>query len=512
MTKQSMGEFLATLRKDVGLTQQEVADKLNISDRTLSSWETGRTEPDLSSLTALAKLYGVTADEILSGERKDDAPQNTERNLCIEKFNERCKLFTALGILCALLVFAGFATLLYSAAPIWVSVFICVVGAGANAACIILTFISESAAVEKCDDKASILPLRHTAANTLIFNSLPYIAGAIIFFVLYIASESLPDAIEGMKYFTYESMTLIAVFSSAVCGGVLLLASAICNLLYINCLGNGEQKASAKHNVKLFYRLLGFGAIPVVLCLIPLIVLSYVTIEKTEKTYFTANGVEGVYREFQTVVYEENTLLKGWHYLEWTEDGGMLKEEPITATITKGEYYFDFQNAKSTEPLRLRNQDYAVVHEVKDYYSLGNDFYAEFYDNGGANVYHLKDGATVDQITEGDECTKWLVPCFYCGALNFTAPDGSEQTAYKAAYTYRNINAYINNYWIYGEEYNIIERLELIRNGDEYTYRLIGIYDYSPTALYATGLTAALSFVVCSAVFFFMRKRIKYEG
>lgn len=507
MTKQSMGEFLATLRKDVGLTQQEVADKLNISDRTLSSWETGRTEPDLSSLTALAKLYGVTADEILSGERKGDAPQSNERNICIEKFNEKCKLFTALGILCALLVFAGFATLLYSAAPIWVSVFICVVGAGANAACIILTFISENAAVEKCDDKTSILPLRHTAANTLIFNSLPYIAGAIIFFALYIASDYLPDAIEGMKYFTYESMTLIAVFSSAVCGGVLLLASAVCNLLYINCLGNGEQKASAKHNVKLFYKLLGFGAIPVVLCLIPLIVLSYVTIEKTEKTYFTANGVDGVYREFQTVVYKEHTILKNWHYLEWTEDGGIIKEEKITATIAKGKYYLDFQNAKATQPIRLRDPDYSESDAIREYYSLDNNFYVMFNDRD-AIVFCLKDGATADEISEGDECDTWLVACLSCRAVNFTAPDGSGQIAYNAA----DYNIHANNYWTFDNEYSKFERLEIVRNGGEYTYRLIGIYDYSPTALYATGLTAALSFVVCSAVFFFMRKRIKYEG
>lgn len=507
MNKQSMGEFLATLRKDAGFTQQEVADKLNISDRTLSSWETGRTEPDLSSLTALAKLYGVTADEILSGERKADAPQNTERNLSIEKFNKKCKLFTALGCLSSLLVFVGFTVLLYSAAPVWASVFMCVIGAIANAACIVFTFISESAAVEKSDDKVHILPLRHTAANSLIFNSLPYIAVAIMFFALFFASDYLPDAIEGRKYWTYESMVLVAVFSSAVCGGVLLLAGTICNLLYVNCLGNDEQKTSAKHNVKLFYKLLGFGFLPVILSFFPLIVLSYVTIEKTEETYFTANGVDGVYREFQTVVYKEHTILKNWHYLEWTPDGGIIKEEKITATIAKGKYYLDFQNAKATQPIRLRDPDYSESDAIREYYSLDNNFYVMFNDRD-AIVFCLKDGATADEISEGDECDTWLVACLSCRAVNFTAPDGSGQIAYNAA----DYNIHANNYWTFDNEYSKTERLELVRNGDEYTYRLIGIYDYSPTALYATGATAGLSFVVCSAVYFFMRKRIKYEG
>ncbi|MCD7728534.1 MAG: helix-turn-helix domain-containing protein [Clostridia bacterium] len=68
--RQTIGEFLQTLRKANGYTQQEVADKLGISNKTLSAWENDRTYPDLMSIPALADLYGVTADEILRGERK----------------------------------------------------------------------------------------------------------------------------------------------------------------------------------------------------------------------------------------------------------------------------------------------------------------------------------------------------------------------------------------------------------------------------------------------------------
>ena len=67
--KQPIGEFLATLRRANGFTQQEVADRLGISNRTLSAWERGTAMPDILLLPALADLYGVTVDEILRGER-----------------------------------------------------------------------------------------------------------------------------------------------------------------------------------------------------------------------------------------------------------------------------------------------------------------------------------------------------------------------------------------------------------------------------------------------------------
>ena len=81
MTKTSMGEFLAILRKSKGITQQEAADRLGVSNKTVSSWETGASSPDISMLPAIAELYGVTCDELLRGERISPAepPQATEQ-------------------------------------------------------------------------------------------------------------------------------------------------------------------------------------------------------------------------------------------------------------------------------------------------------------------------------------------------------------------------------------------------------------------------------------------------
>ena len=62
------GAYLASLRRTQGKTQQEIADALHVSNKTISKWESGGGWPEITVLPALAALYGVTADEILAGE------------------------------------------------------------------------------------------------------------------------------------------------------------------------------------------------------------------------------------------------------------------------------------------------------------------------------------------------------------------------------------------------------------------------------------------------------------
>ena len=69
MEKKTIGSFLSALRKANGMTQQEVADILNVSNKTVSKWERDEGCPEIMMLPALAELYSVTVDEILRGER-----------------------------------------------------------------------------------------------------------------------------------------------------------------------------------------------------------------------------------------------------------------------------------------------------------------------------------------------------------------------------------------------------------------------------------------------------------
>lgn len=72
MSRKSIGAFIAILRKAKGLTQRELADQLNVSDKTVSRWERDETAPDLSLLPILADLFEVSCDELLRGERISD--------------------------------------------------------------------------------------------------------------------------------------------------------------------------------------------------------------------------------------------------------------------------------------------------------------------------------------------------------------------------------------------------------------------------------------------------------
>ena len=66
MDTKKTGAYLAALRKARGMTQQEAADQLGVSNKTVSKWENGAGLPDITVLPALAELYGVTADDILA--------------------------------------------------------------------------------------------------------------------------------------------------------------------------------------------------------------------------------------------------------------------------------------------------------------------------------------------------------------------------------------------------------------------------------------------------------------
>lgn len=73
MEKKTIGKFIAVLRKANGMTQKDLADKLFVSDKTVSRWERDECDPDLSLIPAIAELFGITTDELLRGERNSPA-------------------------------------------------------------------------------------------------------------------------------------------------------------------------------------------------------------------------------------------------------------------------------------------------------------------------------------------------------------------------------------------------------------------------------------------------------
>ncbi len=69
MDQEKIGKFIAACRKEKGMTQNELAEILDVTDKAVSKWENGRCMPDISSLQTLTETLGITINELLSGER-----------------------------------------------------------------------------------------------------------------------------------------------------------------------------------------------------------------------------------------------------------------------------------------------------------------------------------------------------------------------------------------------------------------------------------------------------------
>lgn len=83
MNQEKIGKFIATLRKEKKLTQENLAKKLGITDRAISKWENGRGLPDLSLMMPLCKELNITINELLSGEKlkKETYKEKFEENI-----------------------------------------------------------------------------------------------------------------------------------------------------------------------------------------------------------------------------------------------------------------------------------------------------------------------------------------------------------------------------------------------------------------------------------------------
>lgn len=80
MNAKEFGERISALRKKQGLTQLQLAEKLNVSNKTISRWETGEGYPDISVLSALAQHLHVTVDELLADEVQSESKSETQSN------------------------------------------------------------------------------------------------------------------------------------------------------------------------------------------------------------------------------------------------------------------------------------------------------------------------------------------------------------------------------------------------------------------------------------------------
>ena len=84
----NLGERLFELRKTKNLTQDEVAEKLNVTRQTVSKWETNQSTPDFDKILPLCELYNISADELLKGEKQEKSEEKNYNNKEKENKND----------------------------------------------------------------------------------------------------------------------------------------------------------------------------------------------------------------------------------------------------------------------------------------------------------------------------------------------------------------------------------------------------------------------------------------
>ncbi len=127
---QKIGNFLAELRKGKNLTQEQLGDKIGVTNKTVSRYENGNYLPPLEILQILSRLYGVSINELLSGERLNDNQykENAEDYIVVDLIKKRgeAKKRIILAVIVAITtVLSGLSVVLLSsllAAPVWLRI------------------------------------------------------------------------------------------------------------------------------------------------------------------------------------------------------------------------------------------------------------------------------------------------------------------------------------------------------------------------------------------------------
>lgn len=136
MDQVKIGRFIAERRKAVGLTQAELAERLNITDRAVSKWETGRSMPDSSLMLELCELLEITVNELLCGERiaMENYNKESENNL-LEMVRQKeaadkqlLHLEMVIGCLSIIILLGACMLAAYLAMPDWLRIVLIVGG------------------------------------------------------------------------------------------------------------------------------------------------------------------------------------------------------------------------------------------------------------------------------------------------------------------------------------------------------------------------------------------------
>lgn len=445
MPKQTIGEFLAALRKANGYTQQEVADKLGISNRTLSAWENNKAYPDILTLPAIAEIYGVTTDEILRGERlqtgdstgataelSQKAQEGIYKNI-LAKTAVRNTVLAGCGIGCAALVllmsFVG------NFAPNWLCVLLLIISLGGMGAVCVLFIVFDKSSLACAgiyigdelspEQSKFVFALRRAALKNLRLIGLCWlfcgIAETIVFAAIY------------DMQLTYLGWSLLIILPV----GALMLV--VCFALFsreVYSHGTQDMKAARKSNGELLFKCVGFAAIPVVLAAAAFLAFGgYCEYRFTDE--YSAEREEFLHYMHTFTVPDE---LVGKYGIEtdmyYADISSVAAEWFIDGEIHDigGGFYIRIYLDYADVYYKTDYEDYLILlsaQQVTVDYSDGESLEDEF-------IYNLR-GGTVSWLYEDYDRTVWFGIGNYGGQYQVVADNGVYTLRYGLGYDYSGI-------------------------------------------------------------------------
>ena len=520
--KQTIGKFLATLRKAKGLTQEEVADKLNISNKTLSSWETDRTTPDALTLPAIAELYEVTVDEILRGERikSNEQAQISEKSRLLltrknyGKFSTKHLIFTAFGLLSIILNILGFTFLVYTAIDEWVGILLSIIGfCGVVTLTILLIFFEYTTLLsegiidggnssenndEDITGKADSLAMciKHKNSISLKLFSLPYLAFAVATLIFLIVNGGTYTVSLMDVSVTIDRTPVFIGFicASAVIGLAYLIWGICTSLLSLKNYGDESQLSLHTKNKRLFRVLSIVCAGTITPFLVLSIVFSFVTIDKLYACSIPDNEATEVHtKDFEEFRELSQTLI--------------LSDETVERFgLPSNKFFLQFPQIWYGEEL---------------WSDLGNGFYGatDFYHAGDVYIpykimYKYEDADETGEPYEGYAIVAW-------GTIVKVYHDKTYENYDYVLYLPTNINekhGWVNENGEVVYEFNrfLIRYTHGDYVGKNFSTGEYGLFEYThyyveQLAWFCFTVITGVALTACSIVYFTKRKKLSYK-
>ncbi len=361
MEKKTIGQFIAALRKANGMTQRELAEQLNVSDKAVSRWERDESAPDLSLIPVIAEIFGVTSDEILRGERvsyqepaseKQSEKGKKQITLLLNKSKTRFQMFSliSLGIAGVGLLGAMICNFGFLRAQIGFFVGCIFLLAAVLCESIFLLTTLSSVHIEEAEEQALMACkgyIRKWFAGTVTA------IGSVFAFCLPLITETW-DTYMGLNMEYWFPMGLGYALIVAVVGAlfILIMSASKKSALFV---ASEEDKAVIQSK-------LGFFKKVALVMLITFVVQCIVNIVAVECNYFAQGHVFKNYDDFvafmETEAHEEN----------YNENGDMTHVEIIDKVIieeTKESVTTESENINVNIPTNdYRDED--SVHYLQD--------------------------------------------------------------------------------------------------------------------------------------------------